>query len=140
MTRRCLRVSKLSYVEQLPANYLGVFMPAIEVFIGALLCDVGRLPPISPIKKCGMYVCMSVSLSICLSLCMYVCMYVCTYVCMYVCTYVRTYVRTYRRTYACMHACLYVCMYVCHRKCLNRDQRTRMLGSTRPQINSQHFL
>ena len=48
MTRRCLRVSKLSYVEQLPANYFGVFMPAIEVFIGALLCDFGRLPPISP--------------------------------------------------------------------------------------------
>ena len=35
MTRRCLRVSKLSYVEQLPANYCGVFMPAIEVFIAA---------------------------------------------------------------------------------------------------------
>ena len=48
MTRRCLRVSKLSYVEQLPANYFGVFMPAIEVFIGALLCDFGRLPHISP--------------------------------------------------------------------------------------------
>ena len=105
MTRRCLRVSKLSYVEQLPANYLGVFMPAIEVFIGALLCDVGRLPPISPIKKCGMYVCMSVSLSICLSLCMYVCMYVCTYV--------RTYVHTDVRRYVCMHACMHVCMSVC---------------------------
>ena len=76
MTRRCLRVSKLSYVEQLPANYFGVFMPAIEVFIAArrsccTTTSSGEAwrgeAPISPCWQQKVYVriCMSVRLSTC---------------------------------------------------------------------------
>ena len=111
-----------------------------------------------------MYACMYACMYVCMHACMYVCMYVSIclfiylsiclfiYVSMYLCMCVCVYVCTYVRMYVCIYVCMYVRVYIYikpnvasgrpprHRKCLNTDQPTRKLGSTRPQTNSQHFL